>query len=386
MKIAIDASKAVNESAGIARYTQEIIKNLSRLYPKDKFFLYFNFLRGKEEKNKKIESLVAGQDNINYKIYPIMGYLKERLFNFSFPITKSWVKNCDVVHATEFLSFDNGLKIPQVLTVHDLTMIKFPTHRGKEAIRHGKILKKACLNANQIISVSHSTKKDLIDLFDINPDKISVIHLGANKNFRRLQNQNESKKALLKYKINFPFILFLGTVEPRKNIKNLLLAFEKFSENSQFKDARLIIIGKKGWNSEEIFTTHDSLKFKNKVLFLDFVPNEDIIHFYNQAILFCFPSLYEGFGFPILEAMACGCPVLTSNISSLPEVGGNAAYYINPQNIKEIADAMQKILVDNIMRENMVKLGIEQAKKFSWERCAEETHKVYEEALKNEKQ
>ncbi len=253
MKITIDASKAVNESAGIARYTQEIIKNLSSLYPKDNFFLYFNFLRGKNEKKQRIKSLISDKKNIQYRIYPLLGALKERLFNFSFPVTKSWIKNCDIVHATEFLSFDNGLKIPQVLTVHDLTMIKFPSHRGQEAIRHGRILKKACINANKIISVSEATKKDLIKLFNIDPNKISVIHLGANNNFHPIKDRKSSEKALLKYKINFPFILFLGTIEPRKNIKNLLLAFEKFNKNPQYKNIRLVIIGRKGWNTEEIF-------------------------------------------------------------------------------------------------------------------------------------
>jgi len=385
MRIAIDGSKAINESAGIGRYTHEIIKNLINFYPQDDFFVYFNFLRGKEGKLKKINNLIDGKKNVVSKIYSLPGWLKERFFASPWSISNFWVKGSDIFHATEFLSFDNGLRIPQVLTVHDLTMIKFPQQRGKSvSYRHGEMLKRACQNTTKIISVSDSTKNDIIKYFGIKSEKIKTIYSGIDPIYHKIIDRKAVEKFLnQKYHIRFPFILFVSTIEPRKNISNLLKAFDKFAGTKEGTNYNLILVGKKGWNTEETEATYQRIKNKNKVRFMDFVPTEDLVYFYNGADLFCYPSLYEGFGLPVLEAMACGVPVLTSNISSLPEVGGKAAEYADPNSFDDIYKKMNEIIANTKKQQEMSKLGIEQAKKFSWEECAKETHQVYEEVLKN---
>ncbi|OGD65732.1 hypothetical protein A3F08_02940 [Candidatus Berkelbacteria bacterium RIFCSPHIGHO2_12_FULL_36_9] len=384
MKIAIDCSKAVNEAAGIARYTENLTENLIKSYSYDQFFLYFNFMRGEEEKKEKIKSLIGQSKNVSYKIYHIPGWIKERVFSLPVSFTRSWVKNSDLVHATEFLSFDNGLKIPQILTIHDLTMIKFPKHRGSESIRHGKMLKKAAQNADYIIAVSVATKKDIVKLLHINEEKIKVIYNGKDNVFKPHKITEKEKKYLTeKYKFALPYILFLGTIEPRKNIANLLLAFDKFAhKNNKYY---LILAGKKGWNTKEIEKVYKGMEYKNRVRFLDYVEQKDLPLIYNASDLFCYPSLYEGFGLPVLEAMACGTPVLTANISSLPEVGGSAAGYVDPKNTDEIYQAITKILLNKNLLRKMKTEGIRQAKKFSWAKCAKETHQVYEEIISHAK-
>lgn len=382
MKIAIDCSKAVNEKAGVARYTWEIADNLPKLYPQDRFFYFFNFMRGQNEKIPLIKKLTANAKNIRTKIYKIPGRFKERLLASSYSILNYWLKDFDIYHATEFLSFDHGLKIPQVLTVYDLTMIRFPSHRVKDSTRHGEMLKKACLKAEAILSISQATKDDLIKYFNIDPKKIFVTYLGYNPVFKKIDNIQEIKKILKKYYINYPYILFVGTIEPRKNIANLLKAFDKF-KNQDKNNFHLVLIGKKGWNTSEIDETFAKTKYKDKIHFMDFIDDQELVYLYNAASLLCYPSLFEGFGLPVLEAMACGTPVITSNISSLPEVGGDAARYIDPDNIEDISNKITQILTDQIVLKAMSKKSLKQAKKFSWEKCARETYQVYEKVLKD---
>lgn len=382
MKIAIDCSKAVNEKAGVARYTWEIADNLPNLYPQDHFFYFFNFMRGQNQKIPLIKKLTAEAKNITTRIYKIPGGFKERLLASSYSILNYWLKDFDIYHATEFLSFDHGLKIPQVLTVYDLTMIKFPSHRAKDSSRHGEMLKKACLKAEAILAISQTTKDDLIKYFKIDPAKIFVTYLGYNQIFKKIDNTRKVNQVLKKYQINFPYILFVGTIEPRKNIVNLLKAFDKFKDQDK-NNFHLVLIGKKGWNTLEIEETFKKTKYHDRIHFMDFIDDQELVYLYQGASLFCYPSLYEGFGLPVLEAMACGTPVITSNISSLPEVGGDAAKYIDPNNVEDISKKITQILTNQNVLKAMSKKSLGQAKQFSWEKCARETYQVYKKVFKD---
>jgi len=383
MKIAIDCSKAVNEKAGIARYTWEVASNMPEYFPRDEFLYFFNFIRRGKDKQQQIEKLIQCHNNIASKVIPIPGLLKESLFPKPFSIMNSWLKKYDIYHATEFLSYDKGLKIPQVLTVHDLALVRFPEHRGeKESKRHIKILKEACLHANSIVSVSESTKNDIIKYFDIPSDKINVVYSGYNKIFRKTDDKNNDDKIIKKYEIDSSFILFVGTIEPRKNIINLMKAFEKFGEKYPDLQYQLIIIGKKGWNTDLTEESYSHNRLRSRIKFLDYVEDKDLLCFYNNCELFCYPSIFEGFGFPPLEAMACGAPVVTSRVSSLPEICGKAAYYIDPSNPESIYESFVRIIFNKELREDMKKKSLLQARKFSWEKCVKETHGVYERCLK----
>lgn len=380
MKIAIDCSKAINEKAGIARYTWEIAYNLPRIFKDDNFFYYFNFIRGYKEKNKLIKEIINDNENIKHKIYYLPGGLKEKLYPSSIPIlNKTLLDNADVYLATEFLSYKYGLKIPQVLTVHDLALLRFPKHRGeKESLRHAKILKLACVNSDHIIAISQSTKNDIIQYFGINEKKITVVYNGYSDRFGPLQLKDRKNIVHEKYKINKPFILFVGTVEPRKNIVNLMKAYAEFNKKNDKFD--LVIVGKRGWNTYEIDSFYDRISCKDKIHFLNFVPDEDLVYFYNNADLFCYPSVFEGFGLPVLEAMACGAAVVTSKVSSIPEVCGDAAYYIDPNDYLSIRKSFEDILGNIDIKKEMKLKSLKQAKKFSWEKCVSETHNVLKKA------
>ncbi len=261
--------------------------------------------------------------------------------------------------------------IYKVLSVHDLTYIFFPqTMENYNRLIHKMFFKKSLLNANRIITMVNYTKKALIDLFNIKPEKITVIYEGVDEKFRQY-DRSEVTKILNNYKINRPYILAVGTLEPKKNYPLLLKAFQSLK-----LDWDLIIIGKKGWKSQEIYNTIDKLGIKNKVKILGYVSIEDLPYFYNGAEIFVFPSLYEGFGLPLLEAMACGVPVICSNSSSLPEIGKDAVLYFNPYSVDDLINQLLKLINDEKLRQNLREKGIYRAKDFSWQKTAQQTLEV----------
>lgn len=384
MKIAIDCSKAVNESAGVARYNWKLASFLPQIAKNDDFYYLFNFFRHRSVKKQLVKKIIDTKSNVYYKIFSLPGNIKEWMLGNIVPFTNFWARGMDLYHAIDFLSFDHGLKVPQILTVHDLTFVKFPKHLGRKmSSRYTKMLRRSCEEAKVIIAVSRATKNDLIKYFSIPRDKIKVIYLGVEERFRKRLSQKMLISKMAKYKIHFPFVLFVGTIEPRKNIKNLLLAFDEYQRIYKNKTLRLVLIGKNGWNTREIEAVYNNLPSKSKVVFLDCVSDDDLLYFYQSASVFVYPSMYEGFGLPVLEAMASGVPVITSNISSLPEVGGKAVSYIDPNNFREIARAINKVVSDKRIANNMIKASFLQSKKFSWKKFALETYKVYEEVYKN---
>jgi glycosyltransferase involved in cell wall biosynthesis len=283
----------------------------------------------------------------------------------------------DIIHSPESSTPFTKLSNKKIITVHDIIPFYFPeTFTKVTEYRYKLLLQRAINSSDRIITVSENTKNDLINKFKIPEDKIRVIPLAANENFRKL-DENETSKIKSKYNINFPFILYVGTLEPRKNIPNLLNAYYKLKK--QGINHKLVIAGGKGWKYKEIFETIEKLNLQNEVIFTGYVPDEDLPGFYNAADLFVYPSLYEGFGLPPLEAMQCGTPVITSNTSSLPEVVGAAGITVNPYDVDELANKMYEVLTNEDLRKEMSKKGLERAKLFSWKKCAEEHLKVYEE-------
>jgi glycosyltransferase involved in cell wall biosynthesis len=181
-----------------------------------------------------------------------------------------------------------------------------------------------------------------------------------------------------KYSLTDKYILFVGTLQPRKNISRLIEAFSILSKKRAFSDIELVIVGKKGWSYEEILQAPKKFAVSDRVKFLDFVPDDDLPFLYQHAQCFVLPSLYEGFGLPVLEAMKYNCPVITSNVSSLPEAGGDAAVYIDPLSVSDIAEKLEKVLSDRNLRNTMIERGRKQIQKFSWEKAAKETLKILE--------
>lgn len=260
--------------------------------------------------------------------------------------------------------------VPTVVSIMDLSYLHYPEMFKKNDLYQLKHWTSYSVkNAAKVITISKSSKDDIIKLYSLPDSKVEVVYPGIKKTSRIMSHESfeELKK---KYEIDGNYILFVGTLQPRKNIVRLIEAFSKVKKS--INDTELIIIGKKGWMYEEILACPKKLGIKKNVKFLDFVSDEDLPMFYKFAQCFVLPSLYEGFGLPVLEAMSNGCPVIVSNVSSLPEAGGDAALYVDPTNVEDISEKLIKVLTDEKLKEKMIKKGYEQVKKFSWEKSAKE--------------
>ena len=298
------------------------------------------------------------------------------------------VKNADIdilhvpVHwYNQITPFVLNRNIKKVLTIHDLTPILFPEMHTKETnLTWESSLKFIKNRTNIVICDSISTKNDCIKLLKIPEKRLRVIPLSADEQYKPLKNKEQIYDELKQeYNINSPFILFVGTLEKRKNVPTLIKSFYKLKKSKL--NYKLVIVGGKGWKYTKIFDLIEDLNLQNEVIFTDYVSDEDLVKLYNTADLFVYPSLYEGFGLPPLEAMACGCPVITSNTSSLPEVVGDAGIMIDPNDIDGLTESMLKILTDPDLREEMSRKSFERAEMFSWKKVAKETWNVYEDAL-----
>jgi len=295
---------------------------------------------------------------------------------FKVPIEFS-IGEVDIIHIVDFL-IPEIKKARLIVTIHDISSILFPQWHTRYTRRWVKDrIHLAKEKAHKIIVDSVHTKKDLVRTLDVSEDSITVIYGGVGEQFQPIKNQGVLNQIKKRYNIKDKYLLFLGTLEPRKNIPGLIRAFHKIK--NRFPDYQLVIAGKRGWKFQEIFKTVGELRLEDKVIFTGYLPGEDTPLLYSGAQAFVYPTLYEGFGFPPLEAMASGIPVITSNLSSLPEVVGEAGILIDPNNIDELSRTIESVLCDENLRKGLREKGLRQAAKFSWKRCAQETLKIYQE-------
>ncbi|GAA0129021.1 glycosyltransferase family 1 protein [Methanococcus maripaludis] len=369
MKIGIIADRLNRPLTGIGNYIYNLITEISI---SNKNIYIINYEENKIVPNVNKITIKNPVSRISNKSF----YFWHLYLNYYLKKTNL---DLDIIHSPENATPFTTIRSKKVITVYDDIPFHFPEYFTKSTrYRHELLLQKTLNSSDKIISISENTKRDVINHFKIPEDKIKVIPLAANENFKKV-DENETSKIKSKYNINFPFILYVGTLEPRKNIPSLLNAF--YIIKKQGIPHKLVIAGGKGWKYKEIFETIDKLNLQNDVIFTGYVPDEDLPGLYNAADLFVYPSLYEGFGLPPLEAMQCGTPVITSNTSSLPEVVGDAGIMINPYDVDELANKMYEVLTNEKLRKEMSKKGLERAKLFSWKKCAEEHLKVYEEVL-----
>lgn len=329
------------------------------------------------------------------KIYSAVYQQVAELFSISFlspkAIKAAW-KDCQFIRTLNKLDgivhlpnhhlgrYGNFLKIPYIITVHDL--IRYFDFKGFGIFIHKPNLRdklylsldyKGITKANKIIAVSQATKRDLIHYLKIPEERLSVVYEGVD---------HQVFRPVPRRLVNHPYLLFVGSEHPRKNFARLLKAFSKLKKESKFEKLKLVKVGKAG-GSEADFRKQSlkvvkELGLQEEVIFTGYVAKEDLPAYYSGAECFILPSLYEGFGFPPLEAMACGCPVIVSNVASLPEVTGEAAIKVDPHNIDDITRALQQVLTDERLRQELVSKGLEHAQRFSWEKTARETMEVYE--------
>lgn len=266
---------------------------------------------------------------------------------------------------------------PMVVTVHDLSFLLYPENfRALNRLYLQVFTRQSVRRARRVLAVSNSTKDDLIRFYGIASSKIDVIHNGADPSFRPLPAEHVDA---FRVERGLPdrFVLFVGTLEPRKNVVGLVEAYAQLPSDRP----PLMLVGAKGWLYDEIYRRIEALNLSDEIHFVGYVPPDDLPWWYNAAELFVYPSLYEGFGLPPLEAMACGTPVITSTVSSLPEVVGSAGMLVDPGDSQMLAEAMQRVLTDAGARARMRVAGIDQAQGFSWDHAAQHTVTSYRQAL-----
>lgn len=361
MIIGIDGNEAnVQKRVGISEYAYQLVLEFSKLKTDHKFIIYL--------KDKPLSDMPTPSANFTYRIIGP----RKMWTQFGLPLSLYFGKRPDIFFSPTHYA-PRFSPIPTAIAIMDLSYIYFPDLFNKKDLYQLQNWSKYSIkNASAIFTISNSSRNDIIKEYAVDSQKIHPIYLGI-KNNESIKNysMDDLRK---KFGIESDYILFVGTLQPRKNITRLIEAF------SQIKNDKLslVIVGKRGWQYTDILSAPEKYGIENKVKFLDFVTDEDLPSLYKNAVCFALPSLYEGFGLPVLEAMKFGCPVVTSNVSSLPEAGGDAALYFDPNDTSDIAKVLTKVISDAKLREEMTKKGYNQIKKFSWEKTAKETLNVLE--------
>lgn len=368
--IGIDANEAnVVKRVGISEYAYQIITGIYELRNSGKtdhsFIIYL--------KNKPLNVMPRQTSWWKYKVVGPSKMWTQIAFPTHLYLTR---EKPDILFSTSHYA-PRFCPVPTIISVMDIAYLRFPEMFRREDLYQLKSWTKYSVKkASKVITISQSSKDDIIKYYSVPEDKVKVIYLGL----KDLNSNMSSSLKLKEFGIKHDFILFVGTLQPRKNIAKLIQAFSILPKTIQ--DAhQLVIIGKKGWLYDDILIAPKQFGVEDNVLFLDYVSDEDLPLFYRNAKVFVLPSLYEGFGLPVLEAMRFDCPVITSNISSLPEAGGDAALYTDPNDENDIARQIEKVVSNEKLRQEMIEKGREHFKKFTWQKAAKDVLAVLDEVV-----
>jgi glycosyltransferase involved in cell wall biosynthesis len=373
VKIAIDIRRMTE--FGVGTYIRNIVRTLGRVDHENPYFLI-----GPPAKVEEIGPLPP-----NFQTIPLLA--PERSVQ-GFREFRGALRslNCDLVHIPNLFSVPRFLPCPYVMTVHDLLehMSRARQQTGFWGAWHLQMTKRVLRGAEKIFAVSNFTRTEIEKLFEIPPDRIEVVYNAIDERFLHGHASPADRELIAqRYQVTYPFLLYAGRVSPHKNVVRMIEAFSalktELEKDQAYPDLKLIIIGDDLSGNPDLRRTVVRSGVQNDVRFLGFIPIEVLRIFYDEAKIFVFPSLYEGFGLPPLEAMAHGTPVVTSNASSLPEVVGNSAVLVNPENVFEIMRALHRVLMDQPLRARMKERGYQQAKRFSWEISVRRLLDVYKE-------
>lgn len=362
MIIGVDGNDAnVDKMVGVSVYTQKMLEYFARISSKNyrfRVFLKYKPLPSLPEETAYYKYVHVPAPAAWSKLFlPIHLFFKEKLNVFFSP-----------AHYSPFF-----LASPLVVTIHDMAYEYYPKEfLQKDLYKLNHWTKQSINKSAHIITVSQSTKDDVLKFCSVSKNHISVVYNG----FEKITSRQTDVLKRLKLKKD-KYVLFVGTLQPRKNVDFLIRSFHQFAKE---KDLYLVIVGKKGWLYEKIIEAGQKNKFvKDHVVFTGFLDDSDVTTLYQNALCFVLPSLYEGFGVPIIEAMSNGCPVITSNLSSLPEIGKDACLYIDPTNVNELVDALEKIFSNSLLRKELIQKGLVNVSRFSWEKSAAQTFDILKE-------
>jgi len=352
---------------GVGEYTLNLLENLFLIDSQNQYLLFYNS-HGDYQKNlPKFDFPNVAYKGFNYpnKLLNIsLGILKK-------PYIDQMLGGVDLFFAPHISFLSLSKKCKKVITVHDLSFVRSPEFFPAKRKFWFKMFGAECRphDFDIILADSENTKRDIVQLYGIGEEKIKVVYLGLESDFRPIDNNKELESVREKYKLPEKFILYLGTLEPRKNIVSLIQAYEKLKD----PEHNLVIAGNPGWLYKDIYKTAKNSRAAERIKFIGYVDRNDKACLYNLADLFVYLSFYEGFGFPPLEAMACGTPVVASYTSSLGEIIGSGGVLVNPYNISEITTTLNEIILDNQVKQSLAQAGILQSKKFNWTTTARET-------------
>lgn len=373
LPIAIDTSAAVTQGGGIGRYTRELVTALARLDTQTPYILF----------SAKPTTDLPPLPGANFRLVSTSlstDWLARLWHRARLPLSiELWTGPIRLMHSPDFTLPPVKRGVPTLLTVHDLSFVRTPetATAGLRAYLNAAV-PRSVRRADRVLADSEATRQDLIEIYQTPPDKIRVLYSGVDRRFQPVKDTISLADVRKKFQLgDAPFVLSVGTIQPRKNYERLVEAFRRLDK----PDLRLVIAGGKGWLDHPLYSLIDQLGMTKSVQFLGFVGDDDLPALYSAAHVFAFPSLYEGFGLPALEAMACGTPVLTSNVSSLPEVVGEAAIRVEPTDVDGIADGLRKLIEDSDLRKTLTQQGIERAKLFNWNKAATALRQHYQDLL-----
>jgi glycosyltransferase involved in cell wall biosynthesis len=365
MRIGIDVSVLTNLKTGVENYTLKLIEGLSRIDSLNHYILFSH--------TRDVGFRPPSNFTVETGTFPT-----SRAFWRQIVLPSLASRHKVEVFHSPIMAFPIRGSFRRVVTIYDLSWIKVAGLRDAATYLQYKFwLKRIFALADRIITVSQSTKNDILRILsDENPDRIHVVHGAAGEEFKVIDDNKKTDIIKSKYRIDAPVILTVSLMRRRKNLQRLISAFSILKKKHGM-DMKLLIVGKKTSMYRNLLKQCCEMGLRDNVVFTGHVPTTEIVYIYNAASLFVYPSLYEGFGIPVLEAMACGIPVIASNISALPEVVGDAGILVNPYDIEELACVMSKILDDEKLKRTLIEKGLKRARMFSWEKTARETLATY---------
>lgn len=364
MIVGIDITPLTRTPTGIGLYTRHLIRELTALSGPEGFYGLAAGVRPLDKDNIPIRyRRIPAPSRL---VYHTWARLKR-------PYADVLLDGIDLFHAVNYV-LPPLKRARGVLSIHDLGFLRHPEWFSPKVMKpFSRAIREDARRADAVIAVSAATQDDIVSLLGIPPEKILVIHEAADASFRPVSRDTAARLVRDMLGIYDPYLLFVSTVEARKNVTGLLKAFSRADIPH-----RLIIAGGAGWRSEEVFELVEKLDLSERVLFTGYLRDRSLFPaLYSAADAFVFPSWHEGFGLPVLEAMACGCPVIASNTSSLPEIGGDAAIYVSPENTDELARKMELVTGDTALNKVLREKGVARAAGFSWRACAEKTRDCY---------
>ena len=379
LRIGIDISTLLNHGPdiGAGRYIINLVRSLLNIDKKNTYVLTGRYIStGYLEVIDSLRKEFPGS-RVELKVFNSSQKKLDLWNRFKFPPLELRGFKADILHCPDYL-IPPTLNRNIILTIHDLAFIRYPEFNFDWFIKkYTRVVRKNAHTAKMIIADSLSTRNDVIEFFKINPSKVYVIYLAADRMFKKLSENEIDNNVLKKYKINKKYILSVGTIEPRKNFITLIKAFNLIKKKDASFDYKLVIVGRTGWKSEATYAEKNNSPYREDILFPGRVSDEDLVQIYNQAELFAYPSLFEGFGLPPLEAMSCGLPVIASDTSSLKEVIGDAGILVKAGDENELGNKILSIIKNMEIKEKLKEKSLARAGEFSWDKAAQKTIGLY---------